>query len=177
MPKQALLAVGCRACLDTWYGGLKPGGNIVLAQLHCPFCKKRPAPKVQLRHNRAVCGLRLGAEALSADPHYAWCRVCNGTVPIAARECQVEAPVLAGWACGVCAEEAARRDGEAAAAVVAAYKACPGCGVRTEKTYGCDHMSCTMCGKHWCYECAEFCAEGADEVYEHMSEAHGDVGL
>jgi hypothetical protein len=52
-------------------------------------------------------------------------------------------------------------------------KACPGCGVMTEKVGGCDHIACMMkgCGAHWCY----FCGEGFPEreIYRHMSQVHG----
>lgn len=31
-------------------------------------------------------------------------------------------------------------------------RSCPGCGMRTNRTDGCNHMSCP-CGFHWCYIC------------------------
>ncbi|KAK4098016.1 hypothetical protein N658DRAFT_561402 [Parathielavia hyrcaniae] len=48
---------------------------------------------------------------------------------------------------------------------------CPACGVATEKTVGCDHISC-VCGKHWCFNCGEMVADTAGEVYSHMSRVH-----
>lgn len=32
-------------------------------------------------------------------------------------------------------------------------KACPECGVRTEKTGGCNHMTCQRCNANWCWVC------------------------
>jgi hypothetical protein len=34
-------------------------------------------------------------------------------------------------------------------------RACPGvrCGVATERSSGCKHMTCTQCRTHWCWEC------------------------
>ena len=34
-------------------------------------------------------------------------------------------------------------------------KPCPHCKTPTEKNGGCMHMSCTKCGKHWCWQCGE----------------------
>ena len=52
-------------------------------------------------------------------------------------------------------------------------KACPGCGVLTEKVDGCDHITCMMkeCGAHWCYFCGEGFPEG--RIYRHLNTAHG----
>lgn len=35
----------------------------------------------------------------------------------------------------------------------AGAKACPGCQVRTLRSMGCNHMTCTQCGMHWCWVC------------------------
>jgi len=35
----------------------------------------------------------------------------------------------------------------------AGAKACPGCGVRTLRSMGCNHMTCTQCAMHWCWVC------------------------
>ena len=32
-------------------------------------------------------------------------------------------------------------------------KYCPKCAVRTEKTEGCDHMTCPRCQYEWCWRC------------------------
>lgn len=52
-------------------------------------------------------------------------------------------------------------------------KECPKCRVPTQKTYGCDHMTCP-CGTHWCWACGEKRA-GAREVYDHMRQMHGGM--
>ncbi|CAJ1337663.1 unnamed protein product [Effrenium voratum] len=36
----------------------------------------------------------------------------------------------------------------------AGAKPCPGCGVRTLRSMGCNHMTCTQCAMHWCWVCA-----------------------
>ena len=34
-------------------------------------------------------------------------------------------------------------------------RACAGCGVRVEKSHGCNHMTCGRCGSHFCYRCGD----------------------
>ncbi|KAH0838584.1 hypothetical protein J3R83DRAFT_6905 [Lanmaoa asiatica] len=45
--------------------------------------------------------------------------------------------------------------------------ACPGCGVRVEKSMGCNHMTCAKCGTHFCYRCGTK-IPGANP-YQHFS--------
>ncbi len=51
----------------------------------------------------------------------------------------------------------------------------------TEKTSGCDHITCTNCkamngeATHWCFACnGKF---DYDSIYVHMSRAHGGYGI
>lgn len=59
----------------------------------------------------------------------------------------------------------------AAAAKGGVFRECPGCSVATEKTGGCNHITC-RCGADWCFVCGE---RGKDSgaVYAHMSASHG----
>ena len=52
-------------------------------------------------------------------------------------------------------------------------KKCPGCGVRSQKSNGCDHLMCPIktCGVHWCWNCAKIFSQ--HEIYSHMSREHG----
>ena len=34
-------------------------------------------------------------------------------------------------------------------------RACTGCGVRVQKSHGCNHMTCSRCNAHFCYRCGE----------------------
>ncbi|KAJ2936672.1 hypothetical protein H1R20_g414, partial [Candolleomyces eurysporus] len=49
-------------------------------------------------------------------------------------------------------------------------KRCPSCNILTEKTEGCNHMTCP-CGTHFCWICRGVFAQGT--IYEHMSTVHG----
>jgi hypothetical protein len=67
-------------------------------------------------------------------------------------------------------EEAKRLRRELGGAIT---KNCPGCKMPTQKTYGCDHMTCPMpkCMAHWCWACGlKFSLRS---IYLHMSETHG----
>ncbi|KAF1964821.1 hypothetical protein BU23DRAFT_50519 [Bimuria novae-zelandiae CBS 107.79] len=52
-------------------------------------------------------------------------------------------------------------------------KKCPGCGVRSQKIYGCDHVRCPIktCGVHWCWGCGKAFTQRV--IFEHMSDEHG----
>jgi hypothetical protein len=53
-------------------------------------------------------------------------------------------------------------------------KECPKCKTPTQKTYGCDHMTCTVrqCGQHWCWACGKGFVSGSF-IYHHLREKHG----
>jgi hypothetical protein len=44
---------------------------------------------------------------------------------------------------------------------------CPHCHIPTQKTYGCDHMTC-ICGRHWCWSCGK----KTDDIYGHLEREH-----
>lgn len=45
--------------------------------------------------------------------------------------------------------------------------ACPGCHVHVEKSLGCNHMTCSKCGQHFCYRCGAKLFAG--DPYKHFS--------
>ncbi|KAI5839482.1 hypothetical protein DFP73DRAFT_561095 [Morchella snyderi] len=51
----------------------------------------------------------------------------------------------------------------------------PGCGALIEKVDGCNHVHCPRCRAHMCWVCSGLFTRG--EVYVHMREAHGGIGL
>lgn len=53
---------------------------------------------------------------------------------------------------------------------------CPRCSTNIEKTYGCNHMTCSACQTHFCWYCMEdFGLGNGSLVYEHMRKEHGDL--
>jgi len=52
-------------------------------------------------------------------------------------------------------------------------KKCPGCGTLSQKTTGCDHVTCPVprCGTHWCWNCTLIFSP--EKIYAHMQKTHG----
>lgn len=55
-------------------------------------------------------------------------------------------------------------------------KSCPGCKAPIERSEGCNHMTCTRCQTHSCWECLATFPRGQG-IYEHMRVQHGSIGL
>lgn len=168
-------ASACGDCMQRWYGQLKPGCLYVPAEGLCPFCKRAPKAQILRPFNRMACRLTGRSKLeLRADVYYGWCASCFQIKEAMPRECATEPPALRNWQCEECQEKRlAKRLDQDEESVRARTRQCPGCGMGTVKSYGCDHMSCP-CGTHWCWRCGE--AHPEDSIYEHMEEAHGDIG-
>lgn len=54
--------------------------------------------------------------------------------------------------CSVYGQRALEDDDFLLSAEAGDARCCPGCSMRTNRTFGCNHMSCP-CGYHWCYIC------------------------
>ena len=74
------------------------------------------------------------------------------------------------WEATAGVEQRLREAAKVRAALSRPAKDCPGCGVPTEKTSGCDHLTC-YCGVHWCWCCGK--AFDVSKIYDHMNRAHG----
>ena len=57
-----------------------------------------------------------------------------------------------GKLCSLYSKRASDDDGFLDAADAGDARLCPGCSMRTNRTDGCNHMTC-VCGYHWCYIC------------------------
>lgn len=115
------------------------------------------------------------------------CETCRLSALEYARQAEVEARQAAAEAARQAAQlNAAERQRRAAQAAhelsVAArvraeleypVKRCPGCGVKSQKSLGCDHVTCPIktCGVHWCWQCARIFHQR--DIYSHMSREHG----
>ncbi|KAK8084912.1 hypothetical protein PG997_006183 [Apiospora hydei] len=100
---------------------------------------------------------------------YAWCVSCGHAKRFAERVCARGAPAeLTGWRCDDCQPTvAAASKGETGEI----FRECPNCGVATEKTGDCNHMTC-VCGAQWCFVCGAL-GEDSKAVYAHTSQSHG----
>jgi hypothetical protein len=59
---------------------------------------------------------------------------------------------------------------------IAGTKECPKCATLIEKIDGCNHVECSGCHGHLCWECVKVFAS-PDAAYQHMNDAHGGNGL
>ena len=158
--------LSCRDCLDGWYGALKPGAIVTQSNIECPFCKKTPTTKILNAHNKEMVTLRIVDEVDYDNYVNAWCIGCYAIRPAYPKACGDGGGGrdLTGFRCDGCLNPGAEYP----------CKACPSCGVLTEKTSGCDHMTCT-CGAHWCFECGA--RSTYEDIYVHMSREHGGYGI
>ncbi len=76
----------------------------------------------------------------------------------------VDDPVLNNFKCNKCIIKKEK---------VIFTKDCPGCGVKVEKTYGCNHIHCSNCDVSWCWECENIFH--SDQIYNHMWKKHGRI--
>ncbi|PMD57892.1 uncharacterized protein K444DRAFT_564766 [Hyaloscypha bicolor E] len=155
----------CKGCLKGWYGLNGCGRIINTAALSCPFCRRDPTAKTLAKYGMGIHAVGDLAIAVRDKGQWisAWCRQCGYAKRYIERVCAAGAPVeLQDWVCDDCKDHKGDK-----------IKKCPGCGTMTEKTSGCDHITCTVdgCGTHWCFFCGGKFDENA--IYTHMSTEHG----
>ncbi|KAH7100978.1 hypothetical protein BKA62DRAFT_704695 [Auriculariales sp. MPI-PUGE-AT-0066] len=98
----------CKPCLDEWYGGNMPGTLLNTRQLGCPFCNRVPAPKIVLRTNPQVGGLKGIKEAMGDRAwFYAWCGQCSTARQCVERVCTEggRLPDIKDFVCHQCEED------------------------------------------------------------------------
>ncbi|EQC26259.1 hypothetical protein SDRG_15920 [Saprolegnia diclina VS20] len=163
----------CEPCLSRWYGAVQPGKMVLASTLGCPFCRRQPTLGVLRKHNRQACALVASKMTWRADMYYGWCLGCYKVKELIERTCAVEPPYdVATFRCTECVAAATAR-AATTGTVTPVTVACPGCSVETEKTGGCNHITCN-CGQHWCYVCAAG-FDSADDVYEHLYATHRGI--
>ncbi|KDO33942.1 hypothetical protein SPRG_01821 [Saprolegnia parasitica CBS 223.65] len=158
----------CDSCLSRWYAAVQPGKMVLASNLGCPFCRRAPTLGVLRKHNRQACAL-VASKSMTwrADMYYGWCLGCYKVKELVERTCAAEPPHdVATFRCTECVTAQLAASGPAT-------MACPGCSVETEKTGGCNHITCN-CGQHWCYVCAAG-FDSADDVYAHLYAIHRGI--
>lgn len=176
----------CEGCRQDWYGINQRGRIINIAALSCPFCRRRPTRKAI--HSFPFAYLEGLQRAIDFGGRwiYAWCTTCDVAKRYMERVCANGAPdELADWKCGRCLEleararthqrleiEARAQQDRSRKCNILPPRPCPQCGVWTEKTGGCNHITCP-CGANWCYICGEQSADHA--IYEHIAINHMGV--
>ncbi len=162
----------CKSCLTKWYNSeyTKPGCVINLSNLSCPFCKKTPNINKLSKFNSQICELKsFDMESLKSDYYYAWCMHCHSVKEYCEKVCSQVMPTdVKNFICQECCEMKNEN---------IVIKDCPKCGIKTEKTGGCNHINCVYqnCNCHWCFVCEK--QFDPNEIYKHMSQAHGGYGI
>lgn len=173
----------CHDCGVQWYSSITAGNILQPTHLCCAFCKKRPQYNIIRAFNPNISNL-MGTRQTIFDVHYyyGWCRNCNqikiaGDVACGAADAE---PDFHGrFECDDC------RIAITNAQPNIDVKMCPNpeCGIATEKTSGCNHITCGNCRTHWCYVCQgifpydQLHTSSSTDIYRHMNEAHGGWGF
>lgn len=174
----------CNTCADSWVV-LEAGHVVNPNRLCCMFCRRVVHPKVLKGMKKWSIGNFINEQvrALGRVPpdgtvggwvaemnarYYAQCKTCKQAKFFMEHVCGIRGDGVAvtDYECDECKNGSAT-DTEAFP--------CPNtsCGVRTYKSGGCNHMTCTQCGVHYCYVCREIVDE--DEIYDHLREEHGSI--
>lgn len=152
----------CVDCLKGWYGQSRPGSVVLPSHLLCAFCKQAPTFKLLSKYNRRLCTVKaLDLKGWQDNWYYAWCEKCYRVKEYMEKVCAQGLPDVSGFNCEECV---------AVKQCSVLAKECPECGVMTEKTSGCDHITC-RCGAHWCFVCGE--RQTSQSIYAHLSKEHG----
>ncbi|EFR02702.1 hypothetical protein MGYG_05700 [Nannizzia gypsea CBS 118893] len=165
----------CRDCLNHWYGLNAAGRILNIGALFCPFCRRPPSAKTLARYAMGVQAVTNLSKAVEEQGTwiYAWCISCSSARQFMERECaRGTPPEVSRWHCPECVEQ---REEQKMAKRISKIKPCPGCGVMTEKVFGCAHITCPVpeCQAEWCYICGERAVN--IDIYEHLNNAHGGI--
>ncbi|KAF1841757.1 uncharacterized protein K460DRAFT_255016, partial [Cucurbitaria berberidis CBS 394.84] len=160
----------CRRCLKKWIQS--ESATKIWDEINCPVCSMRLQHK-DMREFASHDVFRRTRATLEAIPGFRWC-ITKGC-----QSGQVQAPSIAKFRCVACkkihcvehnvawhtgetckeydyrtnkklkrAEEAASKQ-----LILETTKKCPGCKKTIEKSYGCDHMTCSRCKHEFCWQC------------------------
>lgn len=155
----------CRSCMAQYIRNLVTDGKV--DSIGCPYCNAAAAPEeilplmdveTQTKYKRF--------RVMKDDPTVRECPECGAFCP---RVVDVEGGTVADMVCGKCGAEFCyfhsnahvgrrcheyERDiTETDMQAMKSTQVCPSCGIRTEKTGGCNHMTCGKCGQEWCWSC------------------------
>jgi hypothetical protein len=173
----------CKPCGERYYNAITPGNLVNPSHMNCPICKRKPTRQVHNNYNQHFRYL-MGTAQHVFNPHslYAWCIDCNRICESGELACTGDGQMpdyANAYKCDDC--RAASAASILGAAVSVNFKNCPECDVATEKTSGCNHITCpnSKCQTHWCWICSavfpynQIHTGSAMDIYEHMTNMHG----
>jgi len=173
----------CKSCTNSWYSQVNIGHLVMQGYCHCPFCKAAPVfdtvRKLDIRHIRNLRKTeRNKTQICEWNPTsvYGVCSRCLNLKHAFARECaRDDMPNITNFICEDCTANSTLENAASASELVT--KCCPSCFTETERTGGCNHITC-VCDTHWCWTCGSNTDEYGDQfdrhsIYDHMSECGG----
>jgi len=161
----------CRDCTGHYIRGLVTDGRV--GKIGCHQCGAAAAPAEVLQLTDEPTFKKYERfQQMQQDHTVRECPVCgkfgkpeldeegNPVAEMRCEECSAEFCYYHSNAhsrvpCAEYRKKVAREERLAEQGVLRDTKACPNCGVRTEKTGGCNHMTCQRCTSDWCWVCGE----------------------
>jgi len=161
----------CRECMGHYIRGLVADGRVTKIECHNCGASAAPAEVLQLTDTATFRKFER-FQQMQQDHTVRECpscsRLCKPSLdeesnPIAEMQCPdcgtefcyYHSNAHTGISCGEYRKRMAREERLVEQGALRDTKACPVCGVRTEKTGGCNHMTCQRCGSDWCWVCGK----------------------
>jgi len=173
----------CRECMGHYIRGLVVDGRV--NRIGCHLCGGQATPEEVLDlTDEATHTKFMRFREMRQDPTVRECPSCSslcrptvddsGSVvaemtcgDCGTRFCYYHSNAHVGRPCHEYRREIARQERLNERGAMHGTKACPECGIMTEKTGGCNHMTCQRCGADWCWTCGMRLEDGQAAVYEH----------
>ena len=182
---QNCTGVICTACVYRLWDFVKPGCQVDIAAVGCPFCRRRICPNSAVNHpikNLIVPG---DSAVISLQNTMAWCIVCNVLKVLAPRACGEHGAnfrEITGFVCLECRPAPSGLENS-----VDRVFNCPRCSSEVCKAIatngvfntGCNHVECVACASrgietHLCAFAGCFLDfDEAGDCYDHMTAEHG----
>lgn len=161
----------CRECMGSYIRRLVADGRV--SRIECHQCGASASSSEVLQLTDAATFRKYERfQQMQQDHTVRECPSCNtlckpsmdeedGPVaemrcPECATEfCYYHSNAHTGTACSEYRKRVAREERMTEQGALRDTKACPVCGVRTEKTGGCNHMTCQRCSCDWCWVCGQ----------------------
>lgn len=163
--RESCESVVCTDCIVEWFHTNEKGKFFNIRALCCPFCSLIVPEVILYRFNRDIETIYHSIDLLSDEWHYSWCKSCNKLKESVRKECSQDIPIHTNFVCLDCNPPFIKPNDA---------KRCPSCEEAIIKLDGCDHIEC-ICGKHFCWKCADVSYDTSLEVYQHMDRKHGSI--
>ena len=145
----------CLSCHDLSNSRIVEGKIVQSDYCKCPMCSK----------------FIKDYDNIEFDPNllYAVCIGCKCIKSVCQKDCAKNTEDLPPFKCPDCIELESQSQSHSNP-----YRKCPHCNVLTERNGGCNHMTCGMCNKHWCWICNQG-FNNKHDTEQHCIDVHGGL--